>query len=106
MSTADAVRLSSQSTNTQFSVETFEHEAVLRCDALLSPEETGFSIHCLNLPGVVSQGETEAEAVENIKDAFRETVLYYRESHQPIPWGNADVERTPGSRTKFVIVRI
>jgi predicted RNase H-like HicB family nuclease len=37
-------------------------------------EETdeGFSVSCPGLPGCWSQGETEAEALENVKDAIRE----------------------------------
>ena len=34
--------------------------------------EEGFSVSCPGLPGCWSQGQTEAEALENIKDAIRE----------------------------------
>jgi len=30
----------------------------------------GYDVHCPALPGCHSQGETQAEAVENIKDAI------------------------------------
>lgn len=36
----------------------------------LIPEETGFSVVVPGLPGCVSQGETRAEALENIKEAI------------------------------------
>ena len=39
--------------------------------ALLASEE-GFSASCPGLPGCWSQGVTEAEALENIRDAIRE----------------------------------
>ncbi|HXU30057.1 MAG TPA: type II toxin-antitoxin system HicB family antitoxin [Thermoanaerobaculia bacterium] len=39
--------------------------------ALLQSEE-GFSVWVPGLPGCVSQGDTEAEALENIADAVRE----------------------------------
>ena len=39
--------------------------------ALLQSEE-GFSVSVPGLPGCWSQGATEAEALENIKDAIRE----------------------------------
>jgi predicted RNase H-like HicB family nuclease len=39
--------------------------------ALLVSEE-GFSASCPGLPGCWSQGVTEAEALENIRDAIRE----------------------------------
>ncbi|UCD83477.1 MAG: type II toxin-antitoxin system HicB family antitoxin [Deltaproteobacteria bacterium] len=32
----------------------------------------GYDVHCPLLPGCASQGETEAEAIENIKDAIKE----------------------------------
>lgn len=84
----------------------FEHETVFRCDVLLSQEEDGFSAQCTNLPGVISQGDDEADAMRNICDAFRETILYYRENNLAIPFGKVDVERTPNCREKFVDVRI
>ena len=39
---------------------------------VLHESEEGFSISCPGLPGCWSQGETEAEALENIQDAIRE----------------------------------
>ena len=39
--------------------------------ALLKSEE-GYSVSVPGLPGCWSQGETEEEAVENIRDAIRE----------------------------------
>lgn len=35
------------------------------------PEAGGYVIHCPTLKGCVSQGETEEEALENIKDAIK-----------------------------------
>ena len=34
--------------------------------------EEGFGVSCPGLPGCWSQGQTEAEALENIQDAIRE----------------------------------
>ena len=39
---------------------------------LLHESEEGFSVSCPGLPGCWSQGETEEEALENIKAAIRE----------------------------------
>jgi len=39
---------------------------------VLHETEEGISISCPGLPGCWSQGETEEEALENIKDAIRE----------------------------------
>lgn len=58
-----------------------------KCKVLLCPEESGgYSIHALTLPGVVSQGETEVEAIANIKEAFEGVLASYVESGDPIPW--------------------
>lgn len=35
------------------------------------PEAGGYVIYCPTLKGCVSQGETEEEALENIKDAIK-----------------------------------
>jgi predicted RNase H-like HicB family nuclease len=39
---------------------------------LLQKSDEGYSVNCLDLPGCWSQGDTEQEALENIKDAIRE----------------------------------
>ena len=38
----------------------------------LERTEEGYSVSCPGLPGCWSQGETEAEAIENIQDAIKE----------------------------------
>ena len=38
----------------------------------LQESEEGFSVSCPGLPGCWSQGETEEEALENIKAAIKE----------------------------------
>ena len=38
----------------------------------LYKSEEGYSVSCPGLPGCWSQGQTEAEALENIQDAIRE----------------------------------
>ena len=42
--------------------------------------EEGYSVHCPALPGCWSQGETELEATENIKDAIQEYLAAINES--------------------------
>jgi len=65
-----------------------------------------YSAHCINLPGVISQGETKQEAIDNIADAFRETVLHYRDVKETIPWGLAKIDRTSGAIEVAIVVRI
>lgn len=78
---------------------------VYECRAVLCPEaDGGYSAHALNLPGVVSQGETLREALANIAEAFRAAVSYYLESHVAIPWGQVDVERSQNSQERWILV--
>ena len=39
---------------------------------ILQQSEEGFAVWCPGLPGCASQGDTEAEALDNIRDAIRE----------------------------------
>ena len=39
---------------------------------LLIPSDEGYAVSCPELPGCNSQGDTEAEALANIRDAIRE----------------------------------
>ena len=48
--------------------------------------DEGYSVHCPALPGCWSQGKTELEATENIKDAIQEYLAAIDESIR-----NADV---------------
>ncbi|MBM4288527.1 MAG: type II toxin-antitoxin system HicB family antitoxin [Deltaproteobacteria bacterium] len=51
---------------------------------VLKKTEEGFSVFCPGLPGCWSQGDSEAEALENIQDAIREYLAavaeYYRDA--------------------------
>jgi predicted RNase H-like HicB family nuclease len=39
---------------------------------VIEQTDEGFSVSCPGLPGCWSQGETEDEALENVRDAIRE----------------------------------
>ena len=44
----------------------------MKYKVLLQRSEEGISVSCPGLPGCWSQGETEQEAIENIRNAIRE----------------------------------
>lgn len=46
---------------------------------VLRQSEEGYSVSCPALPGCWSQGETEPEALENIKDAIEEYLAVLNE---------------------------
>ncbi len=48
---------------------------------LLIKSNEGYSVSCPALPGCASQGDTEEEAVENIRDAITECKSVMAELH-------------------------
>ena len=55
----------------------------LRYPVVLHKSEEGYAVNCPALPGCWSQGATEDEAVENIRDAIREYLAAIRETASP-----------------------
>lgn len=79
------------------------------CRALLCPESCGgFSAIALRLPGVASQGETEEEALANLKEAFAGAVAMYLEDSGAIPWTDegTHVERTSDCKERWILVDV
>jgi predicted RNase H-like HicB family nuclease len=54
----------------------------MKYKVVLQESEEGYSVSCPGLPGCWSQGKTEQEAIENIKDAIREYLAAVAESVQ------------------------
>jgi predicted RNase H-like HicB family nuclease len=54
----------------------------MKYKVVLQESEEGYSVSCPGLPGCWSQGKTEQEAIENIKDAIREYLAAIAESVQ------------------------
>ena len=52
----------------------------LRYAILLQKSEEGYAVSCPALPGCWSQGATEEEAMENIRDAIREYLAAINET--------------------------
>ena len=74
------------------------------CRVLLVPEDAGgFSAHATQLPGLVSQGESEEEALENIREAFRGVASVYQETGR-IPWSPVEMERSKDSLERWILV--
>lgn len=84
-----------------------ESDSAYVCRVLLCPEEEGgYSAFALRLPGTVSQGDTEQEALANIAEAFQATVSLYLEEGQGIPWEPVEVERPRGCLERWILVDV
>ena len=71
--------------------------------ALLEEPEGGFSVYAVSLPGVCSQGETEEEAIANIRDALTGAIHEYLAAGE-IPWCDAFLE--PGCIIRHLVVNL
>ena len=77
------------------------------CRVLLCPEQDGgYSAHALRLPGIVTQGDTVEEALENIRDAFQSAIQTYLESGGTVPWQPSEVDRPRGSMERWILVNV
>jgi predicted RNase H-like HicB family nuclease len=45
---------------------------IMKYKIVLNETDEGYSVSCPGLPGCWSQGKTEAQAIDNIKDAIQE----------------------------------
>jgi antitoxin HicB len=61
---------------------------VYRVSLVLTPQtEGGYTVTSPALPGLVTEGDSVEEAVENARDALRATLELYEDSGRPIPPG-------------------
>ncbi len=67
-------------------------EVTRRYRVIIEPDEEdgGFVAHVPALPGVIDQGETEEEALENVKEALEFTVTTMLEMHEEVPPSDAE----------------
>lgn len=74
---------------------------------LCEEPEGGYSVHCLDLAGIVSQAETAREAIDNIKEAITGALASFKESGQEIPYTNVQVDEAPtNSKELLVLVNV
>ena len=61
---------------------------VYRVSLVLEPQqEGGYTVTSPALPGLVTEGDSVEEALDNAKDALRATVELYEDTGRPIPAG-------------------
>lgn len=57
-------------------------------------EDGIYVVECPAIPGCISQGQTEDEALENIKDAIRESLAVRAERGMPLTVATHEVDVT------------
>ncbi len=64
----------------------------MRAVILRRGEDSGWIAECPSLPGCVTQGETKADAVRNIKEAIEGWIETMTDHGQPIPAEDYDTQ--------------
>lgn len=89
-----------------FTFESYAHGAFLRMAAVLNRDDDGrVNVHVPSLPGAISWGHSEDEAIGMIEDAVRELVRSYKRQDLPIPWVT-EVAFDAQTRLKWVFVSV
>ena len=79
-----------------------------RCHVLLIEEDDGgYSAVVLNLPGAGSCGDTEEEALGNVREALHGVIQSYLEAGGEIPWVDSLRADIPANaRQKWILVNV
>jgi len=77
-----------------------------RCHlAIIKDGEGSFSAVVMNLPGAGSCGDTEEEAIANVREAVVGLIESYGDHQQEIPWSAFDSYEIPeGAGQKWILV--
>jgi len=85
-------------------VEPTPHRAY-RCHLLITKDEDGtVSAVVLNLPGIGSCGDSEEDAIANVKEAFRGAIEVYEADGKEIPWKDTSFEVIPEGAKQLRII--
>ncbi len=76
------------------------------CRIAICPDEDGYYVYAVNLPGAASQGDTVEEATENIREALEGVLEVHLEAREAIPWeSDEDCDPIPaGAIEKWIYV--
>jgi len=86
----------SNSTSFVFEEVVWPEQAAYRCHVCLIPEEDGtWSAIVLNLPGAASCGDSEEEALLNVREAIVGVVQSYLADGEAIPWCDTTADDIP-----------
>ncbi len=82
------------------------NQVVYHCHIAMIREEDGFyTAIVLNLPGAASEGATEDEAMQNVRESILGLIESYRATGHPIPWKDPVSQDVPdNAKPKWILV--
>jgi predicted RNase H-like HicB family nuclease len=93
---------------TSVSKEDGKESKAYRLHVLVTRDEdvdNSYSAVALNLPGLGSCGETEEEAVNNVREAARGVLESYKDHGEEIPWEDSSTADIPrDAKQKWIVV--
>jgi len=76
------------------------------CVAVCPPDENGiYPVYVPRLPGAVSQGSTEQEALENITEAVIALIATYQAENMEIPWATTLPDIVQDEQLRRIAIR-
>lgn len=107
MSTVEGkIELENTNHDSQKTCETVWSPRVYRCHVcIIHEDDDTFSAIVLNLPGCGSCGDTEEEAIANVRDAVVGVVESHDAAGEKTPWRDAEAGDIPmGAKQKWILV--
>ena len=85
-----------------------ESKKTYRCHILLLKEDDGsYSALVLNLPGAGSCGDTEEEAMRNVREAAAGAIESYLNHDEDIPWADSLAAEIPDNgKQRWILVHV
>ena len=97
-------------TNAEFSVGNIIQDggSVRAHLAIVKEADGSFSVVVLNLKGCGSCGDSEEDAVANVRDAVAEVVASYKDDNLDVPWVDiSEYDNIPqGANLKWIMVDV
>ncbi len=72
-------------------------ESRFSCKVFVLEEDSEYSVFAADLPGVVSQGDTINDALENIREALEGALAEYLDDGGTVPWSAESMEKPRGA---------
>ena len=72
------------------------------CEVVVLREESGFSAHCVKLPGATGEGATIEEALSNVSESLSDVIDLYL-ADGAIPWAENEIEGEVACRRRILI---
>ena len=81
---------------------------VYNCVVIVSPRNAQglVSARCSTVAGIDAAGKSEREALAQVVEAFKATIVRHLAAGLPIPWIDPPEQPSPGEQQRFIAVHL